>query len=137
MLSYEDGPGAMDWLATAFGFVERARWTDGEGHLTHGEMETGSGLVMLATPTPDYESPRRHREHCHAARAWSEAPWVIDGVLVYVDDIDAHLERAKQAGATVLGGLEEDEPGRRYRVEDVEGHRWMFMERPLPLVDDP
>jgi uncharacterized glyoxalase superfamily protein PhnB len=130
MLAYEDGPAAMDWLARAFGFVEVARWVDDDGVLTHGEMETGSGLVMLATPTPAYESPRRHREKCEAAAAWSQVPWVIDGVLVHVDDVAAHLERAREAGAPILSELEEGGPGRRYRVEDLEGHRWMFMERP-------
>jgi uncharacterized glyoxalase superfamily protein PhnB len=129
MLAYEDGPGALDWLARAFGFVERARMMH-DGRLGHGEMETGSGLVMLATPTPDYESPRHHRTRCERARAWSSVPWVIDGVLVHVENIDAHFERAKQAGATILSELEDGFPGRRYRAEDLEGHRWMFMQRP-------
>jgi PhnB protein len=77
-------------------------------------MDTGSGIVMLATPTPDYEGPRRHRQHCDAARAWATAPWVIDGVLVYVDNIDTHYERAKQEGATILSEIEDGPPGRRY-----------------------
>ena len=53
----------------------------------------------------------------------------IDGVLVYVDDLGMHYERAKAAGATILSPIEEDPPGRRYRVEDLEGHRWFFFER--------
>ena len=85
--------------------------------------------LLLATPTPDYQSPRRHREECEAARQWSAVPWVIDGVLVYVEDVAAHFERAKAAGARILSEPEEGPPGRRYRVEDLEGHRWMFMER--------
>lgn len=129
MLSYENGPAALDWLATAFGFQEVTRWLDDDGRLSHGEMVTGSGRIMLSTPTPTYESPRHHRAHCEAARAWSETPWVIDGVLVYVDDVDQHYVQAKAAGATILGQLEDGFPGRRYRVEDVEGHRWMFMQR--------
>jgi uncharacterized glyoxalase superfamily protein PhnB len=50
-------------------------------------------------------------------------------VLVYVDDIDDHYKRAKDAGANILSGPEEGPPGRRYRAEDLEGHRWMFMQR--------
>ena len=57
---------------------------------------------MLATPTPEYRSPKRHREECEQARAWSKVPYVIDGVLVYVGDFDAHLARARAAGATIL-----------------------------------
>ncbi len=129
MLSYEDGPAAMDWLAHAFGFQESARWLDDDGHLSHGEMVTGSGQIMLATPTSAYESPKHHREHCAAAANWSQVPWVLNGVLVYVDNIDEHYAQAKAAGATLLSPLEEGFPGRRYRAEDLEGQRWMFMQR--------
>ena len=129
MLSYADGPGAMDWLSRAFGFEERERWLDDGGVLSHGEMSTGRGLIMLATPTPDYEGPRLHRSHCDTASAWSAAPWVIDGVLVYVDDVASHLERARNAGASLLSEIESGPDGSRlYRVEDPEGHRWMFMQ---------
>jgi PhnB protein len=127
MIAYEDGPAAMDWLASAFGFTETTRMMD-DGRLSHGEMATGHGMIMLATPSPHYEGPRRHRAGCNAARRWSEVPWVVDGVLVYVDDVPAHFERAKEAGATILTEVEEGFPGTRYRAEDLEGHRWMFME---------
>ena len=79
MISYEDGLAALDWLAKAFGFRERTRMTAPDGRLSHGEMEAGDGLIMLASPTPDYESPRHHREVCERARAWSMVPWIIDG----------------------------------------------------------
>ena len=130
MLAYEDGFAALDWLANAFGFRERTRMAAPDGRLAHGEMEAGDGLVMLATPTPQYESPRSHRVSCERARRWSEVPWVIDGVLVYVADVDAHYTRAKRAGATILSEPEDGFPARRYRAEDPEGHRWMFMARP-------
>lgn len=129
MLSYEDGCAALDWLSRAFGFRERARMTGPGGRLSHGEMDAGTGVIMLASPSPDYEAPKRHRAHCEPAQRWSRTPWVIDGVLVYVPDIDAHFERAKEAGATILSTIEDGFPGRRYRAEDLEGHRWMFMER--------
>jgi PhnB protein len=129
MIAYEDGPGAMDWLARAFGFRERTRMLDATGRLTHGEMDTGGGLIMLATPSPRYESPRHHRAACEPARLWSSVPWVIDGALVYVDDVEAHHRRAVDAGADMLSGIEDGGPGKRYRAEDLEGHRWMFMER--------
>jgi uncharacterized glyoxalase superfamily protein PhnB len=129
MLAYEDGIASLEWLAQVFGFTEQMRLTNSDGTLSHGEMVAGDGLIMLATPSPDYQSPKRHREGCDAARQWSSVPWVIDGVLVYVDDVQAHHDRAKGFGATILSELEEDEHGRRYRTEDLEGHRWMFVER--------
>ena len=129
MIAYENGPKAMDWLSSAFGFTERARMLDASGRLSHGEMQAGEGVVMLATPTPDYQAPRRHREDCEPARKWSAVPYIVDGVLVYVDDIDAHFAQAKERGAAILTGVESDQYGKRYRAEDLEGHRWMFMQR--------
>lgn len=129
MIAYEDGIAALEWLARAFGFRERARFVAEDGTLSHGEMQVGDGVIMLATPTRDYVGPKHHRETCEQARKWSQVPWIIDGVLVYVEDLDAHFTRAQAAGATILTGIEEDPPGRRYRAEDLEGHRWFFMER--------
>jgi uncharacterized glyoxalase superfamily protein PhnB len=129
MIAYENGPAAMDWLAQAFGFRERARMIGEGGRLSHGEMQAGDGMIMLATPSPHYQSPKHHREESESARRWSEVPYIIDGVLVYVDDIDGHFERAKAAGATILSPLEQSGEGKRYRAEDLEGHRWMFLQR--------
>ena len=129
MIAYENGPAAMEWLADAFGFTEQTRWLTDEGRLSHGEMIAGGGLIMLATPSDAYESPRTHRAHCERAERWSRTPYIVDGVLVHVDDVDAHHERARAAGAVILSPPEDGEHGKRYRAEDVEGHRWMFIER--------
>lgn len=129
MLAYRDGPTAMEWLSRVFGFEIRERWLDDDGLLTHGEMSTGSGVIMLATPSREYEGPSLHRHHCERAAAWLSVPWVVDGVLVYVDDIVTHFERAKSGGAPLLSRIEEGVDGSRlYRTEDVEGHRWMFVQ---------
>jgi uncharacterized glyoxalase superfamily protein PhnB len=128
MIAYEDGSAAMDWLIEAFGFVEADRRISVDGRLTHGELEAGGAIVMLAEPTPDYQSPKHHRETCAAARKWSRVPYIIDGVLVQVDDVAAHCERARAAGAVILSEPDDSPDGRRYRAEDVEGHRWMFVE---------
>lgn len=129
MIAYEDGVAAMEWLARAFGFTERTRWLGDDGALAHGEMVAGGGLIMLATPSTAYEAPRRHRAHCAQAEQWSRTPYVVDGVLVYVDDVDAHAEQARAAGAVILSEPEDSGVGKLYRTEDVEGHRWMFMQR--------
>ena len=129
MIAYEDGPKAMDWLSSTFGFTERTRMLDKDGRLSHGEMGAGQGVIMLATPTPDYQGPRRHRTICEPAQKWSSVPFIVDGVLVYVDDVEAHFAQAKQRGASIITEVEADQYGKRYRAEDLEGHRWMFMER--------
>lgn len=126
-MSYEDVASALEWLSNAFGFQERMRLTNSDGTIGHAELEFDGGVIMLAEPTPDYRSPKRHREECEAARKWSTVPYVIDGVLVYVDDVEEHFERARAAGATILSEPEDQAHGdRHYRAEDLEGHRWMF-----------
>jgi uncharacterized glyoxalase superfamily protein PhnB len=48
---------------------------------------------------------------------------------IIVDNIDEHFERAKREGAFILSEPEDGFPGHRYRAEDLEGHRWMFLQR--------
>jgi uncharacterized glyoxalase superfamily protein PhnB len=138
MIAYEDAAAAIDWLTAAFGFSEREgqRYTADDGTVTHAELERDGAIVMLATPNAEYQSPRRHRETCEAARRWQDNPWVVDGLFVAVDDVDAHHAHAEEAGAVVIRPLEDSaEAGMRlYTAEDLEGHRWMFGQtlRPAP-----
>ena len=125
MLSYEDVGGAADWLGRAFGFAETDR-IEHEGEVVHVELRLGRGVVMLGRPGESYVNPKRLREQCAAAAAMYSVPWVVDGVWVQVGDIDDHFEGAKAAGARLLSEIEEGPVGRLYRVEDHEGHRWMF-----------
>jgi len=129
MISYEDGTAAMDWLCRVFGFLEKTRMIDDAGRLTHGELTLGDGIVMLASPTPDYQSPKHHRTICKDAAKWYKVSYIINGILVYVDDVQKHYNKAKENGATILSGLEDGGPGLRYRAEDLEGQRWMFIQK--------
>jgi uncharacterized glyoxalase superfamily protein PhnB len=130
MLSYAEPGAAADWLVAAFGFRETVRLTDDDGVVGHVELAIGNGLVMLGCPSAHYEGPRRHAEHCETARRWRENPYVVDGVHVLVDDVDAHHRRAAAAGAVILSEPEDTPHGERhYRVEDLEGHRWMIAQR--------
>jgi len=129
MLAYADAAAAIDWLTEAFGFREREglRHTTEAGVVTHAELELDGATVMLATPNEDYQGPRAHAVHCEAARRWLDNPWVIDGLFVEVDDLDAHHACAVAAGARILRAPEEPGVGFRvYTAEDPEGHRWMF-----------
>jgi PhnB protein len=125
MLSYEDVGGAADWLGRAFGFEENDR-IEHEGEVVHVELRLGRGVVMLGRPGESYVNPKRLREQCEAAAQMYSVPWVVDGVWVQVGDIDEHFEQAKAAGARLLSEIEDGPVGRLYRVEDHEGHRWMF-----------
>ena len=126
-IGYEDAAGAIDWLERAFDFREnRDARVEENGTVTHAELSLEGATIYVSTPA-DYASPRTLREESGAARRSYDNPWVIDGHFVQVDDLDAHYERARAAGATIL--REPEEPGigfRIYTAEDPEGHRWMF-----------
>lgn len=130
MLAYENGIAAIDWLCNAFGFNENKemRFTEGE-RLTHAELRLNDNIIMLATPSGDYESINKHRQHCEQTDKWLSTPYIVNGLLVYVDDVDAHYKKAKENGAEILSEIEDGFPGKRYRCADTEGHRWMFMEK--------
>jgi uncharacterized glyoxalase superfamily protein PhnB len=127
-LGYEDCAAAADWLGRAFGFTEVER-IDESGTITHVTLAVGDGLVFLGHPGDDYLNPLHLRGQSEAAARMYRVPWVIDGVWVAVDDLDAHFERAREAGAGILSEPETTPHGRQYRAEDLEGHRWMFQER--------
>ena len=131
MLSYEDVAEAAAFATAAFGFRETGRWSDEHGRVTHINLEHAGSVIMFGWPGAAYRSPRHHAEGCEMARAWSETRYIVDGVLIDVDDVDAHFEIARGAGAVILSPLEDNvEVGQRqYRAEDPEGHRWMFAEQ--------
>ena len=113
-LLYEDVAGALDWLARAFGFRERVRMPGTDGEIVHAEMELADGVIMMGNPGADYRNPR-------------QLGHVTQHLYVYVDDVDAHYEHARQAGATILAEPEDQFYGdRRYGAEDPEGHQWYF-----------
>lgn len=126
-IGYEDAAAAIAWLERAFGFVEdRESRYEEDGTITHAELELDGARIYLSTPA-GYASPIRVREESELVRSAYDNTWVIDGLYVEVEDVDAHYERAREAGATIL--REPEEPGigaRIYSAEDLEGHRWMF-----------
>ncbi len=110
-LFYEDCEAALEWLARAFGFVERMRSTDESGTIRHCEMRCGEAVLMLGTP-----------EHFKAP-----VDPITVGMYVHVEDVDAHYARALGAGATVQGAPEDMAYGvRHYGALDLAGHQWWF-----------
>ena len=65
------------------------------------------------------------------AAKWLDNRWVVDRVLLQVDDLDAHYQQAIDAGAEIIRSLDDSGLGfRLYSAEDLEGHRWMFVGSP-------
>ena len=113
----EDVDAQLDWLRRAFGFEERHVVRDLDGAARHAEMAFEGGLVMLGRPGGDYRNPGR-------------VGAVTQGQYVYVQDVDAHCARAREAGAEVFAEPEDQEYGdRRYAARDPEGHEWYFAQR--------
>jgi PhnB protein len=116
-LLYEDALGAVDYLTTTFGFVQRLEHTGAAGRL-HTELVLGEdGLVMLGQAGESFKSPKR----------LDVQPPVL--IHLYVDDVDALHARARAAAADV-SELELSPAGdRRFTATDPEGQVWVFAQR--------
>jgi uncharacterized glyoxalase superfamily protein PhnB len=109
VLIYPDVREAVDWLSTAFGFVERVRI--GEDHRS--QLSFGEGAVIVGDVRHDRRPPRPG-EATHS-------------VMVRVADVDAHCERARSHGASILMEPTDFPYGeRQYSAEDPTGHQWTF-----------
>ncbi len=116
---YDDLGAALDWLGKAFGFATRMSMPGPDGELVHAEMEFADGVIMMS-PTSDQESWTSPQSIGGA---------VTIGLYTYVDDVDAHCEKARSAGAKIVAEPEDMFWGdRTYVAEDPELHRWTFAE---------
>ena len=113
-LLYEDVDAALEFLSKAFGFKEVLRYTGEAGYVNHAEMRLGDAAIFLGDPGDDYRNPKRLGQE-------------TVGIHVVVDDVDAHCERAKAAGAEIVAEPTDQPYGdRRYDAVDPEGHLWFF-----------
>jgi uncharacterized glyoxalase superfamily protein PhnB len=112
VLVYPDVRAAVAWLTAAFGFAERVRI--GEDHRSQMTVP-GGGAVIVGDVRHDRVPPRE------GASSHS--------VVVRVDDVDAHVVRAREHGARILMEPTDFEYGeRQYTAADLAGHRWTFSE---------
>ena len=114
---------ALDFYTRAFGAEEIYRLTDPTGRVGHAEMRIGNSVLMLSDEHPDFGAL---------------APPTIGGSPVKfhitVDDADAFMTQAVDAGATMLRPLENQFYGMRSgMVADPFGHSW-FIAAPLEEV---
>ena len=116
-LSYRDPKAALAWLETAFGFEPAMVITDANGDIAHSEMRYQESLIMIGSEWSD--------EHKSPASIGGKN---TQSVHVHMtEDIDAHCERARKAGAEIVQEPETQFYGdRTYRARDPEGHIWTF-----------
>ena len=125
---YDDAQAAIDWLCRAFGFEVQVKVETEEGQIAHSQLVLGAGLVMVG------------QAGLSPARSYLRSPRAVDGantqsLFVYVDDADAHCERARAAGAVITAEPDTQDYGegywadRSYQARDPEGHHWWFAHR--------
>jgi len=108
VLAYDDVRQATAWLCAAFGFEERLRIGEHRAQLSFGE-----GAVIV-------NKRRAQQDGSISAVSGHE-------IMVRVDDLDSHHERAQAHGAHILQPPTDFPYGeRQYGVEDPGGHIWTF-----------
>ncbi len=126
-LAYEDVASGVGFLERAFGFRERkdARIENPDGSIALTEMDVVDSRIMVgAVGAHGIGSPKR-------------VGVATQALIVYVDDVDRHFERAKAAGADVISEPEDQFWGdRRYEARDAEGHLWSFHEHTRDVSRD-
>jgi uncharacterized glyoxalase superfamily protein PhnB len=102
-LAYPDIGEAIEWLCRAFGFTLRIRIADHRAQLNVGD----GGAVVLIEDTKDVG--------------------LRSAVLVRVEDVNAHCDRARRNGVKIIREPADYPYGeRQYKVEDFAGHQWCF-----------
>lgn len=118
-MRYDDAFAAIDWLCATFGFERHLVVPDDAGGVAHAQLTLGDAMIMLGST---HESA-----HDSLLKQPREAGAVTQSPYVVIADIDAHYERARNAGAEIVMALEEQHyGGKLYSARDPEGHLWNF-----------
>jgi uncharacterized glyoxalase superfamily protein PhnB len=105
---------AIDFYKRAFGAKELMRLPGQDGKLMHGAIEIGAATIMLVDERPEWGAL--------SPKSLKGSPVTIH---LYVDDVDAFVARAADAGAKVIMPVADMFWGDRYgMLEDPFGHKW-------------
>lgn len=115
-LCVPDSAAAIDFYARAFGASEIFRLVEPGGRIGHAELQLGPVVLMLCDPFPEFG--------IQAPQPGVQPPMRIH---LHVDDADAAIARAVEAGAQPLGEVSDAFYGERSgRVIDPFGHVWLI-----------
>lgn len=105
---------AIEFYKKAFNAVETARLPGPQGKLMHAMIRIGDSAVMLVDEMPEWNS--------FGPKALKGSPVTIH---LYVENVDAFVKRAVDAGAKITMPLADAFWGDRYcQLEDPFGHHW-------------
>ena len=122
-LRYADAPAAIDFLCAAFGFERHAVYADAEdpGIVHHAQLSDRGNMIMLASLGDSEWAEKAGLKTVAEAGGNTQAPYIV------IDDVDAHAERARAAGAEIVSEPEaQDYGGSVYSARDPEGYVWSF-----------
>lgn len=115
-LTVDGAARAIDFYQRAFGAREKFRLTEPGGRIGHAELEFGGTTIMLADAFPEYG--------LRDPKALGGTPVSIH---LHVDDADALIQQAVDAGATLERAAADQFYGERSgSVHDPFGHRWLI-----------
>lgn len=120
----------IDWLCAAFGFETRLKVEGEGGTIEHSEIVFGDAVIMVGD-----EASQRARDRPHMVSPLSCGGKNTQSIMLYVDDADAHCERARAAGGVITIEPKVSDYGEEYWADktygcrDPEGHDWWFAER--------
>lgn len=115
ILRYNDARGAILWLCVTFGFVELFSVPESGENVRHAQLKLGTNVIMLGSVRAD------------DGLASPNATTATQALYVYVEDLEAHYERARLAGAEITSAPKDTDFGsREYHVRDLEKHPWTF-----------
>ncbi len=115
-LRVRDAAAAITFYARAFGATEKFRLSEPSGRVGHAELRFGPATVMLSDEFPEY-----------GIRGPGEGAPVTSSIHLHVDDCDAAMARAVEAGATVIRPATDQFYGERSgAVRDPFGHEWLL-----------
>ncbi|MEX2112980.1 MAG: VOC family protein [Pirellulales bacterium] len=110
---------AIEFYKKAFAAEELHRMPGPDGRIMHAAIRIGNSFVFLVDDFPEYSGGKSE-----SATALKGTPVTIHR---YVEDCDAAIKRAQDAGATVLMPADDMFWGDRYGVvTDPYGHKWAF-----------
>ena len=124
-LTVDDGKGAIEFYKRAFGATDRGAMAAPDGRIAHAELRIGDAVIMLSDKFPQF-----------AGQTPKEVGGTTVAIFLFVEDVDAVVQDAADAGATIIMQPEDQFWGDRLgQVIDPFGHVWQIatrVEEPTP-----